>query len=59
MLIFGAVFPITKHLIKSLNVDRTQNMHTRLKHIRRKQNCNYIKPAFLSLPYFLCQKAEV
>lgn len=39
MLIFGTVFPIIKHLIKSLNVFGEQNMH-----IRHNQNYNYISP---------------
>lgn len=45
MLIFGTVFPIIKHLIKSSNVYGAQNMHIRIKHIRHNQNYNYISPA--------------
>ena len=44
MLIFGTMFPIIKHLIKSLNVYGTQNMHIRIKHIRHNQHYNYISP---------------
>ena len=43
-LIFGTVFPVIKHLIKSLNVYGAQNMHIRIKHIRHNQNYNYISP---------------
>lgn len=42
MLIFGTVFCIIKHLIKSLNVYGAQSMHIRIKHMRHNQNCNYI-----------------
>lgn len=44
MLIFGTVSPIIKHLIKSLNMYGTQNMHIRIKHIRHNQHYNYISP---------------
>lgn len=44
MLIFGTVFPIIEHLIKSLNVYGTQNMRIRIKHIRHNQHYNYISP---------------
>lgn len=44
MLIFGTLFPIIKHLIKSLSVYGAQNMHSRIKHIRHNPNYNCISP---------------